>query len=156
MNDISEPTRAIIVEEEFPHAPALLWRAITDGSLMEKWMMPPSGFRAVVGHDFTFQTRAAGAWDGTIRCRVLDVIPNQRLSYSWTGGDAGNIGYGSLLRTVVTLSLEPTSTGTLLRLEHAGFAQPRNDVAYQNMSGGWTTVMGRFASLVDEMEKTND
>lgn len=149
-------TRSITVEQEFPHAPALVWRAISDGALMAKWIMPPLGFAAIVGQAFTFQTRAAGAWDGTIQCRVTEVIPLQRLSYTWSGGDAGNVGYGSLLRTTVTLTLTATPTGTRLRVDHAGFALPVNDFAYQNMSGGWTTVLGRIESLVTELEPSHD
>ena len=102
-------TRSIVVEEDFPHAPALLWRAISDGTLMVKWLMPPSGFAPVVGQDFTFQTKAAGAWDGVIRCRVLEVDPQRRLAFAWTGGDAGNQGYGTKLETNVTMTLTPVT-----------------------------------------------
>lgn len=87
---------------------------------------------------------------------MTEVIPLQRLSYTWSGGDAGNVGYGSLLRTTVTLTLTATPTGTRLRVDHAGFALPVNDVAYQNMSGGWTTVLGRIESLVTELEPSHD
>ena len=150
MTDTLQATRSILVEEEFPHAPEVVWRVLTSGDLMAKWMMPPTGFAAVVGQDFSFQTRAAGAWDGAIRCRVLEVRPGERLSYSWSGGDASNQGYGSLLQTTVTFTLIATATGTRLRLEHAGFELPRNEVAYQNMSGGWTTVLARLNAAAEQ------
>jgi len=150
MTDTTEKTRSIVVEEEFPHPPALLWRVISDSGMMAKWIMPPTGFAPIVGQDFTFQTTAAGAWDGTIRCRVLEVKPNEKLAYSWAGGDEGNVGYGSRLNTIVTLTLTPTATGTRLKVEHAGFELPRNNVAYENMSGGWKTVVGRLNAAVAE------
>ncbi len=128
--------------------PALLWRAISDASLMEKWLMEPTGFAPVAGQRFTFRTKPAGAWDGTIRCRVLEVVPERKLSFAWAGGDAGNQGYGSLLDTRVTLTLTPTAGGTRLRVDHEGFEMPRNEVAYQNMSGGWKTVLGRLDGLL--------
>ena len=81
-------TQDIVLDETFPHAPAVLWRALTDGELIGRWLMQPKGFAAVTGNRFTYQTTPAGAWDGVIRCEVLEVRPNERLVYSWTGGDA--------------------------------------------------------------------
>ena len=78
--------------------------------------MAPTGFAPVQGRRFTFQTRPAGAWDGVIHCQVLEVIPNERLAYSWWGGHATNEGYGAPLDTVVTWTLTPTPNGTRLRL----------------------------------------
>lgn len=145
-----DQTRAIAVEEDFPHPPALLWQAISDGALMARWLMPPTGFAPVAGQNFTFTTTPAGAWDGVIRCQVLEVAPLHRLVFAWTGGDAGNQGYGSKLETTVTMTLTAIPTGTRLRVDHAGFVLPRNEVAYQNMSGGWTKVMGKLAGVLPD------
>ncbi len=141
-------TRAIVVDETFPHAPEVVWRAITDSALMSRWMMPPTGFVAEVGTRFTFTTKPAGKWDGTISCQVLEVVEQERLAFSWSGGDAGNAGYGSRLETIVTIMLSPADGGTRVRLIHAGFLLPRNEVAYRNMSEGWTVVLKRLEAVV--------
>ena len=146
-------TRSIVVEEVFPHAPDVVWKVLTDGELIARVLMPPSGFAPVPGTRFTFQTKPAGGWDGTIQCQVLDVVPCERLVYSWKGGHADNIGYGSLLDTIVTWSLSPTEGGTRLRLEHAGFALPRNESAFTTMSSGWKTVVPRIAPLLDQVDR---
>ena len=142
-------TQEIVVDEVFPHRPETIWKTLTNGALMARWMMEPTGFEPVAGTDFTFQTRSAGAWDGTIRCRVLEVVPNERLVYAWTGGHHGNEGYGSLLDTLVTWILTPVAAGTRLRLVHSGFELPRNDTAYRNMSEGWKKVVRNLAAAVD-------
>ena len=99
-------TQQIVVDELFPHAPETIWKTLTNGELMGRWLgMTPTGFEPVKGQRFTYQTTAAGAWDGVIHCEVLEVIPNQRLAYAWKGGHEGNTGYGSLLDTVVTFTL---------------------------------------------------
>ena len=116
---------------------------------MARWMMEPTGFEPVAGKDFTFQTRPAGEWDGTIRCRVLEAIPNERLVYAWKGGHDGNDGYGSRLDTVVTWTLSPVEDGTRLRLVHSGFVLPRNDTAYRNMSEGWKKVVRNLGDAVE-------
>lgn len=143
--------REIIVDELFPHAPAVLWSTLVRPELMARWLgMTPEGFEPVVGNRFTYRTSPAGAWDGTIRCEVTEVVENRRLSYRWRGGDAGNVGYGSLLDTLVTFTLEPEAGGTRLRLVHGGFVLPRNETAYRNMSGGWTGVVARIGAIADE------
>lgn len=142
-------TQDIVVDEVLPHAPETIWKTLTDGALMKRWMMEPTGFAPVVGNRFTYKTKPAGAWDGTIHCEVLEVTPHQRFSYAWRGGDAANVGYGSKLDTVVTWTLTKVAAGTRLRLVHAGFVTPENDTAFQNMSNGWKTVLARIDQAID-------
>lgn len=79
-------------------------------------------FSPVVGHRFNLR----GDW-GSVDCQVLTIEPNRTLSYTW---DA--LG----LKSVVTLTLTPTATGTHLRMEQAGFPpdRPQN---YQGAKFGW-------------------
>lgn len=143
--------REIVVDEVFPHAPETIWSTLVRPDLMARWLgMTPLGFEPIVGNRFTYQTRAAGEWDGTIRCEVIEVLPRQRLAYRWRGGHEDNVGYGSLLDTVVTFTLEPVELGTRLRVVHSGFDLPRNETAYRNMSGGWTGVVARIRGITDE------
>ena len=88
MNDaaLKSDIQDIVVDEVFPHAPETIWKALTTGALISRWLMAPTGFEAVVGNRFTYQTTCGGAWDGVIHCEVLEIIPNKRLSYSWKGG----------------------------------------------------------------------
>lgn len=101
---IQKDIRDIVIDEVFPHAPETIWKALTSAQLIARWLMPPTGFEAVEGNTFTYQTASGGAWDGVIHCRVLEVVPNRRLVYAWKGGDARNTGYGAPLDTVVTWS----------------------------------------------------
>lgn len=153
MNDAGLRARAqqIVVDEVFPHAPEAIWRALTSGELMGRWLgMEPAGFEPRAGNRFTYRTTPAGGWDGTIRCEVLDVIPNERFAYSWKGGHQGNAGYGAPLDTVVAFTLERVERGTRLRLVHSGFVLPTNDTAYRNMSGGWNKVVPRIGAIAGE------
>lgn len=145
-------TRDIVEEATYPHPPDRVWRALTDGDLIAKWMMRPAGFAAIVGQHFTFQTTPAGAWDGTIRCQVLEVVPGERLSYAWRGGDAGNVGYGSLLDTIVTFTLTGVAGVTRLRVVHAGFELPRNETAFTSMGEGWKKVVRRLDEAISVEE----
>jgi uncharacterized protein YndB with AHSA1/START domain len=149
MNDaaLNCHVRDIVVDEVFPHAPETLWKVLTSGALMARWLMEPTGFEPVKGKHFTFQTTPAGEWDGVIHCEVLEVTPNERLAYIWKGGHAGNAGYGSKLDTVVTWSLTKVGEGTRLRLVHSGFVTPTNDSALKSMGEGWKKVVHNVGDI---------
>ncbi|MEQ9145470.1 MAG: SRPBCC domain-containing protein [Parvibaculaceae bacterium] len=145
-------TQEIVIDEVFPHAPETIWKTLTTAELMGRWLMVPTGFEPVEGKRFTYQTTPAGAWDGTIHCEVLEVKKNERLVYSWKGGHEGNTGYGSPLDTVVTFTLTEVENGTRLRLVHSGFVTPKNDTAYEKMSGGWKKVVRDIGTISGETD----
>lgn len=137
----------IVVDEVLPHTPEAIWKALTTGALIDRWLMKSTGFEAVKGTRFSLRAAPLGAWDGVVHCEVLDVVVGERLSYSWRGGDDSNEQYGSRLETVVTWTLAPADGGTRLRMVHSGFVLPRNDMAYRAMSDGWKKLFGRIATV---------
>jgi uncharacterized protein YndB with AHSA1/START domain len=158
MNDaaLKSDTQDIVVEEVLPHAPETIWKTLTTGELMSRWLhMNPTGLEPVKGKHFTLQTTPAGAWDGVIHCQVLEVRPNERLAYAWKGGHEGNVGYGSRLDTVVTWTLSEVENGTRLRLVHSGFVLPKNDLAFKNMSEGWKRVVRNLDAIAAEQDSAN-
>jgi uncharacterized protein YndB with AHSA1/START domain len=146
-------SREIVVDEVFPHTMDVVWKTLTAPGMMGRWLkMAPTGFKPTVGTRFTYQTTPAGEWDGVIHCQVLEVIPNERLAYSWQGGHAANVGYGSPLDTVVTFILSAAENGTRLRLIHSGFVLPKNETAFRNMSHGWTKVVESIDAIAADAD----
>jgi uncharacterized protein YndB with AHSA1/START domain len=131
-----DSTRSVVVERELPHPPEKVWRALTQGPLIEEWLMK-NDFKPVVGHGF--QLRAD--W-GVVEGQVLAVEPNNTLSYTWAA-------YG--LESVVTWTLTPTSTGTHLRMEQSGF-RPDQEQAYQGAKGGWQQFFAGLEQVVAKLE----
>jgi uncharacterized protein YndB with AHSA1/START domain len=74
-------TRSLVVEREMPHPPEKIWRALTQGPLIEEWLMK-NDFQPVVGHRFNLRAD----W-GVVDCQVLAVEPNKTLSYTWAAYD---------------------------------------------------------------------
>lgn len=139
----SAPTsRSIVVERMMPHPPELIWRALTQGPLIEEWLMK-NDFQARLGARFTFQAKPMGDWNGIVHCEVTTIEPLRRLVYSWKGGSATNPGYGNVLDSIVEWTLTRELGGTRLRMEHTGF-RPQNETAYDAMSGGWPQVIERL------------
>jgi len=154
LRTIKPDTRSIVVDELFPHAPETIWKALTTGELIARWLrMTPVGFAPVAGNRFTYQTTSAGAWDGVIHCEVLEAKPFERLVYTWRGGHEGNVGYGARLDTVVTWTLARAPGGTRLRVVHSGFELPRNETAFTNMGEGWKTVVKTLDAIAAEQEQ---
>ena len=149
---VQTETHSIVVDEVFPHGPDVIWKALTNGDLIARWLhMPVKGFAPVKGTHFTFQTTPAGAWDGLIRCEVLEVAPNEKFAHAWRGGDERNTGYGSKLDTVVTWTLTKVAGGTRVRMVHSGFLLPKNETAYTGMSGGWKKVVPGMVAIAAEL-----
>ena len=130
MNAPSTEIRSVIVEREIAYPPEKIWRALTQPHLIEAWLMK-SDFKPVIGHSFDFRTE----W-GAIDCRVLAIEPNKTLSYTWEARG---------LESVVTWTLTPSGTGTLLRMEQSGF-RPDQEQAYQGAKVGWR----RFFNQLDQ------
>jgi len=129
-------TQSISLEYDLPHAPAKVWRALTEPELLAQWLMA-NDMRSAVGHGFTFKAEPTPWWDGIVHCEVLEVDLHRRLSYSWRSG-SGSSG----LDTVVTWTLTPTpSGGTRLALEHSGFL-PANKFAFDGAGKGWERNVG--------------
>jgi uncharacterized protein YndB with AHSA1/START domain len=147
---VASDTAEIVVDETFPHSPETIWKALTDGELIARWLMRPIGFEAVPGSGFMYQTTPAGEWDGVILCRVLEAVPNKRLVYSWKSGHESNVGYGAPLETIVTWTLSAVAGGTRVRLVHSGFVTPRNDSALKTMSEGWKKVVSALGAIAGE------
>ncbi len=135
------PTRSVIVEREMPHPPEKVWRALTQSSLMEEWLMK-NDFQPEVGHRFSLRTAPVGNWSGVIECEVKAVEPHSRLSYSW-----GTLG----MESVVTFTLTPTESGTHLRMEQSGF-RPDQEANYKGATYGWRKFIGNLEGVMERMD----
>src|SRR5580704_19241677 len=137
------PTRSLVIEREVPHRPEKVWRALTQGALIEEWLMK-NDFQPIVGHRFNFRATPMPNWNGVLDCEVLAVEPNKRLSYTWnaSGGEAA-----TGLKTVVTWTLTPTKTGTLVRMEQSGF-RPEEEANYQGARYGWQRFVAGLERVV--------
>lgn len=134
-------TRSVVIEREFPHAPEKIWRALTEGALIQEWLMD-NDFEPVVGHRFSFRAKPVPNWNGVIESEVLVIEPNKKLSYSW-----GTMGMGS----VVEWTLSATSGGTLVRMEQSGFREDQEQ-NYKGAKYGWQKFVGNLERVVAGLE----
>ena len=142
MMELATPARSIVVEREMPHSPQKIWRALTQAPLIGEWLMQ-NDFLPVVGHRFNFRSTPIHGWNGVTDCEVLEIVPLERLVYSWNAsGDQARDG----LKTIVTWTLAPSGNGTLVRMEQSGF-RPQDEAGYRGMGGGWPRILGRLEEI---------
>jgi len=133
---VAEDTRSIVVERTMPHPPEKVWRALTHAPLVAEWLMK-NDFQPIVGHRFNFRAEPVNGWNGVTDCEVLEVEPNRRLVYAWNASGE-QAAYG--IKSLVTWTLTPTSGGTHVRMEHAGF-RTQDEGFYQGASHGWPLMI---------------
>lgn len=137
-------TRTVTLEREFAHPPEKVWRALTQPELIAEWLMK-NDFKPVVGQRFNFRADPMPGWNGVTDCEVLAVDPPRKLAYTWnaSGEEAANG-----IKTVVTFTLTPTRSGTLLRMEQSGFRPGPHDRFYQGAQYGWQKMLGTLEGVL--------
>ncbi|MDB5133628.1 MAG: hypothetical protein JWP37_231 [Mucilaginibacter sp.] len=131
----------------FSHHARAVWDYLTKPDLMALWLMK-NDFKPIVGHEFQFRTGPIPAlnFDGIFYCKVLEIVPNEALSYSWNSGPGG----GEItLESVVSWTLQPGEKGTELFLEHRGFAKKENLDFYNGLLHGWVENIKKMTNYLN-------
>ncbi|MGA3200951.1 MAG: SRPBCC domain-containing protein [Bryobacteraceae bacterium] len=142
----AETTRSLVIDREMPHPPEKIWRALTQSSLMEEWLLE-NDFQPVVGHRFNLRAAPRPNWSGVIDCEVLVVEPNSRLAYTWCVGEQQAT---NAMTCVVTWTLTPKEGGTHVRMEQSGF-RAEQGANYKGASYGWQRFIGRLEQVAAKL-----
>ncbi|MEO8855023.1 MAG: SRPBCC domain-containing protein [Ginsengibacter sp.] len=135
----------------YEHPPKDVWEYLTTAELMSQWLML-NDFEPILGYDFQFKTRPHPDmdFDGIIYCKVLEIVPYKKLSYSWkTGPGEGKI----TIDSIVEWSLTPKDNGTDLKLVHNGFKEIADFNMYSLVDDGWLRNIKKIDNLLNV--KTN-
>ena len=123
------------VERLIAASPARVWTALSTPELAA-WYWPPRFATEVVvepwpGGRFELDSPPMGM---AARGQVTAADAPVRLAFTWRWDGEADI-------TTVTLTLEPAPSGTLVRVEHAGFATAE---AAAEHAQGWADCLGRL------------
>jgi uncharacterized protein YndB with AHSA1/START domain len=131
-------TETISFEFDLHHAPGKVWRALTDPGLLAEWLLPVIDLELQPGAAFRFRREPMPGWDGIVNCRMLEIDPHRKISYTWVVGE---------IDTVVTFTLTPTGSGTLLSLVQSGF-KPEQKQNFGGARYGWRMMGGKLVDLL--------
>jgi uncharacterized protein YndB with AHSA1/START domain len=132
----------------FPNKAEAVWEYLTNSELMELWLMK-NDFQPIVGHEFQFKTNPIPNFDfdGNIYCKVLEIIPNKKLVYSWKGGPRK----GELtMDSIVEWTLTEKDNGTELELKHSDFKAFDILPIFTSMNEGWFKMVHKIYELINE------
>lgn len=114
-----------------------VWEAITNKDIMKEWYFDIAEFKPEVGFEFQFTGQGQKGEKYLHLCKITEVIPGEKLSYSWT--------YENYPGTsLVTFELFSEGRQTRVKLTHAGiesFATDNPDFAKENFNEGWTYLI---------------
>lgn len=133
-----EQSEALAFEIDLPHAPAKVWRAVTEPELLAEWLLPVIGLDLVPGREFKFRRDPMPEWDGIVHCRVLEVEAPRRLRYAWVAGG---------IDTTVSFTLAPNDGGTKLLIVQSGFT-PEQKHNFGGARYGWRMMGQKLVDLL--------
>ncbi len=131
----------------YHYPPEKIWECLTNPEILRQWS-PMKDFKPEIGFECQSQQppRPSQNWDGIMYHKILEIVPFERLSYSFQGGPSPGI---VTLDTVVTRILVPKDGGTELQLEHTGFSGPKNMLTSFIMEFGWKKIVGKkFTKII--------
>ncbi|MET3500657.1 uncharacterized protein YndB with AHSA1/START domain [Mucilaginibacter rubeus] len=130
----------------YPHPPAVVWEFLTDQELISQWLMP-GDLKPVLGHEFQLKAKPMPEmdFDGIFYCKILEVIPFKKLSYSWKFGS----GNGELSNSTVNWMLTEKDNGTELLLVHRDFADSVNPLMFSSMEKGWLVLINKMLQIIN-------
>ena len=126
----------LVIEQTYNAPIEKVWQAITDKDQMKQWYFDIADFKSEPGFEFQFE---GGDENKSYLhlCKVTEVIPGKKLTYSWRYDGYAGISY-------VTFELFPEGDKTRLQLMHTGIETFPKTPAYarKNFEAGWTAIIG--------------
>lgn len=116
-----------------------VWNALTDKAQMKEWYFDIPDFELGVQNEFNF-FEPGGENKFHHRGEILEVIPNEKLKYSWSYPEF------SKEKTIVKWQLEESQDGTLVTLTHKGlenFEHLGVNFQKESFEEGWKRLIGQ-------------
>ena len=131
----------------YEQSPNEVWEYLTQADLIALWLMP-NNFKPVLGHEFQFRINPIPSLDldGIMHCKVLEIVPCQKLVYTWKAGPGNGV---FSLDTVVEWTLEKYGNGTKLILKQSGFKET-NFAIFTGMTDGWEKNIQKMISHINK------
>lgn len=131
----------LVIERRVSVSPDRVFAYFTDAEKWMKWQ----------GTEAEIELAPGGLWrvnvtgDGFASGRVVEVVPNERVVFTWGWEQGPLVPPGS---TTVAIDVVPDGDGTLIRLTHS--ALPPEQVEIHRV--GWDHYVGRLAAVSEERE----
>lgn len=136
----------IIVQYKINAPVETIWKALTDKNEMKLWYFDIPDFELEVGKEFNFYEPGEEK-KYHHQGELLEIIPNQRLQYSWSYPDF------SKEKTFVTWELHPEEEVTFITLIHEdidNFKDLGEGFSRKDFTEGWNAIIGQSLKMYAE------
>lgn len=138
-------TDPIVVERSIDAPPSVVYAYLTDSEKWARWQGVSANIAAEPGGALGISMPTGSNAQG----EFIDLIPNQRVVFTWGWVDHPVVPPGS---TTVTIELSVEGAGTRLRLTHTGL--PLDEVPTH--TDGWNYYLPRLAMVSEGSEPEPD
>lgn len=121
----AQPTGEIVREIWIDAAPATVFALLTDAKRMTSWLAETVLAEPVAGGVFRIVEPGGEVIEGS----YLEVVADRKVVFTWGGTDGLKPG-----ESTVEITLEPSGSGTHLRLRHHGIP----NAAIESHDAGWS------------------
>jgi uncharacterized protein YndB with AHSA1/START domain len=122
-------------------SPRRLFRALTDPEQIVGWFLAKAELPLRAGAEYRFEWAGGYAHRG----RVVEVIPDRRLTLEWPNGSGSH-----RFVTEVTFTLRRAGRGTFLTVKHSGFPRtPQGLEQYGGTQSGWAYYLLNLRSVLE-------
>ncbi len=132
----------------FPAPPQRIFRAWTDPAELRKWWKVGDGMTLTVaeldlrvGGEFRIGVESREGNVHMVRGRFLEVIPPERLVYTWIVDDP-NL---EKMETLVTADFRESESGTKVTIKHERLS---NAKLSESVQLGWSSVLDGLTSMI--------
>lgn len=147
-----ENTDSVQLKTYIESHPSRVWKTISTAQGMKEWLGAKE-YEPKVGGKIRFEV-GGDSPRFIITGTVKEMIIEKKLSFTWLEEKVGE--YKWPTSTLVTITLTPFHTGTLVILEHSGFRDLPSEIALTEFLGhltGWTMYFYPFSNLMACVEK---
>lgn len=127
-----------IVVETIINAPApKVWKAITTANDISEWLMYLKEFKPEAGFEFKFKGTDPKGKEYPTSCKIMEVIPNKKLSYTWSYDEFPAY-------SLVTYELNEENGRTNVKLTHEGLENipaKHSEASKQKHYDGWIMLI---------------
>lgn len=132
---------------------AKVWKALIDSKLFGQWFGATFHSEFVPGKTTKARNNLKG-FEMDMQFHIKEMRPQSYFSYAWTPFPMDKkFDYSKEEPTLVEFFLEPTATGTLLRVKESGFNKvtaSRRAEAFKMHTGGWEAQLKNIEEFLVE------
>jgi uncharacterized protein YndB with AHSA1/START domain len=146
---LTEQTQSLVLTRVLKASQEKVYNAWIDPIFVAKWFKPnerwtkcEADVNPIPGGNYIVKMTHQDGDVITIDGRVVEVLPTEKVVFTWRDNSGGELG----LESLVTVDLKTVADGTELTLTHSKITSAD---ALESFNGGWTGCLATLTSFIE-------